>query len=98
MKEMKQFVRKHRVAAGMIGGLGAFTVAAVYYFLVPVQAPTPSETGMRIASLHIHSLSWLLLSVSSLMYAANLPKDQIRRVAQSSLGAYLLFIVILIAT
>lgn len=88
---MKNFILKHRKLSGGLGAIVAFTIATIYFFIVPEESARANAV-VKVVLLYGHSICWILLGSASVIWALNAKKEWTVRLAYAALGVYLLFI------
>lgn len=92
---MTEFVDRHRLLLGLIGGLVALGLAVVWTMVVPGRAET--ATGLREAILrYAHPACWALLSAAGFVWAFGGPSRVAGGLAQAALATYVAFILAMV--
>lgn len=89
------YVSKYRTFMAIFGGVIAFIVALVYLNVLPQEVAT-TDGVQKIILTYGHSFCWFLLGVASLLWAITRNSILSQVLAYVALGAYIVFIGVLI--
>lgn len=87
----RQWLERHRTAAGLAGALASGALAALWLVVVPDRA---AEVGglQEVAIRYGHSACWALLALAALLYAGRAPRAAVAASAWAGLAAYAAFL------
>ena len=93
--DARRWVATHQRTLGVIGGIACLGLAVVWLVVVPDEAS--GATGLREALLRYgHSVVWLLLGLSALLFATGGPRRSVEWTATAALAVYIAFVVALV--
>lgn len=88
---MKGFLEEHHRLFGVVGGVVALVVAAIYLKVTPDDAAMV-DGFQEIVLVYGHSLCWILLAAASLLWAIMRKNKWSKVLAYAALVAYIIFI------
>ena len=94
---MKNSLEMHHRLFGIVGGVIAFVIAAIYLKAIPEEASSASGL-QKIILTYGHSLCWILLSGASSLWAITEKNDLSKILAYTALVVYGIFISTLLLT